>query len=93
MDDQERRPVVLVFFIESSGLKADGNRRGKVQASLGGLVETLGPADRAGIATFDSRARVAQETRRTPSTACSSTFNRPIRPTARARSTPSPART
>lgn len=58
IDDQERRPAVLVFVIDSSGSMADGNRLGMVQASLAGLVETLGPSDRVGVVTFDSQARV-----------------------------------
>jgi Ca-activated chloride channel homolog len=58
VDDRERRPAVLVIVIDSSGSMADGNRLGMVQASLAGLVETLGPADRVGVVAFDSQARV-----------------------------------
>ncbi|KAA3614399.1 MAG: DUF3520 domain-containing protein [Planctomycetota bacterium] len=53
----DRKPLSLVFVIDSSGSMADGNRLELVKRSLELLVDQLDDQDRVGIITFNSSAR------------------------------------
>jgi len=53
----ERKPLNLVFVIDSSGSMADGNRLELVKRALGLLVDQLEEGDQVGIVTFNSRGR------------------------------------
>jgi Ca-activated chloride channel family protein len=57
ISDENRKPAILTFVIDTSGSMSRENRLGLVKKSLRMLVEQLRPDDKIGIATYGSRGR------------------------------------